>query len=270
MQTVSTPIPLYVAATLPAYNSASVTGVTAYNLQTNPVVALTTGVDGTVSISLVDGNVTYVANTATATVTNSYQVDPGLAINAQTLAFYSGSVPSATNKLGSVLVNWGGVGGVVTPPAGNGFNVATVADSLTGNTIVNVTGTAANVTGVTVKGVAATYIASLSTWRAILTGSVTVSTSDVTLSTAVSPVSVVDLTKSKVTKGLFNDAYVQVYLQSGVTPTSVKLADGTVLALSATTGAYEKDITYSGTVPTSFSIAVATASGTQNITLTAQ
>jgi len=270
MQTVSTPIPLYVAATLPAYNSASVTGVTAYNLQTAPVVALTTGVDGTVSITLVDGNVTYVANTATATVTNSYAVDPGQAINGQSLAFYSGSVPSATNKLGSVLVNWGGVGGTVIPPTTNGFTFATVADGLTGNTIVNVTATATGVTGVTVKGQAATYIASLGVWRAILTGTVTVNTTDITLSTAVTPISVVDMTKTKVSKGFFNDAYVQVFLQSGVTPISVKLADGTVLALSATTGAYEKDITYSGTVPTSFSVVVTTASGTQNLTLTAQ
>ena len=271
MQTVSTPIPLYVAATLPAYNSASVTGVTAYNLQTAPVVALTTGVDGTVSITLADGNVTYVANTATSTATNSYAVDPGQSISSQPLAFYSSSIPTANNKLGSVLVNWGGPGGaIVTPPVNPGFTFATVADGLTGNTIVNVTGTAANVTGVTVKGVAATYISSLTTWRAILTGTVTVSSSDITLSTVVSPVSAVDMTKSKVTKGMFGDAYVQVFMLSGVTPTSVKLADGTVLALNANTGAYEKDITYTGAVPTTFSVAVATASGTQNVTLTAQ
>ncbi|SPF43094.1 hypothetical protein SBF1_2730002 [Candidatus Desulfosporosinus infrequens] len=114
MQTVSTPIPLYQVANAPAYNSASVTGVTAYNLQTAPVVALTTGVDGTVSITLVDGNVTYVANTATATVTNSYAVDPGQGINAKTLAFYSSSTPTASNQLGSVLVNWGGTNVPVT------------------------------------------------------------------------------------------------------------------------------------------------------------
>jgi len=109
MQTVSTPIPLYVAATLPAYDSAAVTGVTAYNLKTAPIVALTTGVDGTVSITLVDGNVTYVANTATPTVTNSYAVDGGTPVANQTLGFYSDN--ALNTKLGGVQVNWTGTGG---------------------------------------------------------------------------------------------------------------------------------------------------------------
>ncbi|SPF46739.1 exported hypothetical protein [Candidatus Desulfosporosinus infrequens] len=106
MMTVPTPIPLYQVANAPAYDSASVTGVTAYHLQTAPVVALTTGVDGTVSITLVDGNVTYVANTATATVTNSYVVAPGTAISNKTITLYSDNPETTT--LGSVLVNWGG------------------------------------------------------------------------------------------------------------------------------------------------------------------
>ena len=95
--------------------------------------------------------------------------------------------------------------GSVTPVQA-GFTFIAVSDSLSGNTVVtvNVTGTAANVTGVTVDGVAATYISSLNGWRAILTGSVTVTASDITLST----VSVVDTTKTKVTKEMFNDALV--------------------------------------------------------------
>ena len=67
------------------------------------------------------------------------------------------------------------------PTVQAGFTFATVADSLTGNTIVNVTTTAANVTGVTVKGVPANYISSLGMWRAILTGSVSVNSSDIVL-----------------------------------------------------------------------------------------
>ena len=65
-----------------------------------------------------------------------------------------------------------------------GFTFVTAVDSLSGNTVVNVTVTAPNMTGVTVKDVAATYTASLGAWRAILTGSVTVSASDITLTTA--------------------------------------------------------------------------------------
>jgi len=186
MQTVNTPVPLFNVANAPAYSSVSSAGLTAYSLNTaNPVVALTTGVDGTVSLTLADGNVTYVANTATSTTTNSYAVDPGAAISNQRLTFYS-SLGGA--QLGSVLVNWGGTSATTgstgtTGTTGTGFSFATVADGLTGNTIVNVTVTAANVTGVTVKGSAATYIASLKTWRAVLTGTVTVNSSDITLST---------------------------------------------------------------------------------------
>jgi hypothetical protein len=104
MQMVNTPIPLFSVAKAPAYDSASVTGLTAYNLQTTPVVALATAVDGTVSVTLVDGNVTYVANTATATATNSYAVDLGKSINSQSLMLYSNL--AGTQKLGSILLNW--------------------------------------------------------------------------------------------------------------------------------------------------------------------
>ena len=115
MQTVNTPVPLFNVAKAPAYASASVSGLTAYNLNTaNPVVALTTGVDGTVSITVADGNVTYVANTATATATNSYAVDPGAAISGGTIGLYSDN--ALTNKLGSVQVNWGGGNNIPVTP----------------------------------------------------------------------------------------------------------------------------------------------------------
>lgn len=103
MQTVNTPVPLFNVADAPAYTSASIAGLTAYNLNTaNPVVALTTGVDGTVSITLTDGNVTYVANAASDTATNSYAVDPGAAFSGK-LTIYS---DLAGTELGSVQVNW--------------------------------------------------------------------------------------------------------------------------------------------------------------------
>jgi hypothetical protein len=106
MQMVNSPVPLFSVANAPAYDSVSITGVTAYHLQTTPVIALTTGVDGTVSITLVDGNVTYVGNTATPATSNSYFVDPGTVISNKTLTLYADN--AETTKLGSVVVNWGG------------------------------------------------------------------------------------------------------------------------------------------------------------------
>jgi uncharacterized protein YjdB len=109
MQTINTPVPLFDVVDAPAYTSASVSGITAYNLNTaNPVVALQTGSDGTVSITLADGNVMYVANNGSTTITNSYTVDPGISISGQTIGLYSNA--ALTAKLGSVLVNWGSSG----------------------------------------------------------------------------------------------------------------------------------------------------------------
>jgi archaellum component FlaG (FlaF/FlaG flagellin family) len=66
-------------------------------------VALTTGVDGTVSLTLVDGNVTYVANTASASATNSYAVDPGATFSGKLMI---SSDLAGTQRLGSIQVNW--------------------------------------------------------------------------------------------------------------------------------------------------------------------
>ena len=107
-QTVDTPVPLFNVANAPAYDNVSVTGLTAYNLKSSPIVALKTGSDGTVSITLADGNVTYVANTASTTTSNGYAVDPGTLISSQALGLYSDA--ALTQKLGSVLVNWGSSG----------------------------------------------------------------------------------------------------------------------------------------------------------------
>ena len=103
MQTVNTPVPLFNLGTLasaPAYPSVSVTGLTASHLNdnTSPVVALTTGADGTVSVTLADGNVTYVANTASTTAINSYKIDPGTAISQQHLSL--SFAPPPTNGMG--------------------------------------------------------------------------------------------------------------------------------------------------------------------------
>jgi len=104
MQTVNTPIPLFIVQNALAYDSVAATGLTANHLQTTPVVALTTGVDGTVSITLADGNVTYVANTASTTVNNSYAQDTGTGIADKSLTFYSD--PAGTQYFGSVQLNW--------------------------------------------------------------------------------------------------------------------------------------------------------------------
>jgi hypothetical protein len=162
MQTVNTPVPLFKVANAPAYSSASIAGLTAYNLNTaNPVVALTTGVDGTVSLTLMDGNVTYVANTASANATNSYAVDPG--------ANFSGKLTlssdlAGTQRLGSVQVNWsgstgstGGNGNTNIPPTVvNPFSVAPKFNifeidgtlDLTKAAAVKATGTEGTVNGV--------------------------------------------------------------------------------------------------------------------------
>jgi len=109
MQTVNTPVPLFnlgAWTSAPAYPSVSVTGLTASHLNdnTSPVIALTTGDDGTVSITLADGNVTYVANTGSTTAINSYKVDPGTAISQQYLSFFSDS--AQTMGWSSTLLNW--------------------------------------------------------------------------------------------------------------------------------------------------------------------
>jgi len=173
MQTVSTPIPLYKAAITPAYDSAAITGVTAYHLQSAPVVALTTGVDGTVSITLVDGNVTYVANTATTSATNSYQVDPGQSIINQTLGFFSDN--TMTLQLGSVQVNWGG--GSTNP------TVPVVGVTLNNPTLALTVGGATGALVATVTPSTATNPAL--TWSSSNTAVATVSTAGVV--TAVAP-----------------------------------------------------------------------------------
>jgi hypothetical protein len=106
MQTVNTPVPLYNLGSLagaPAYSRVSVTGLTASDLNNNtsPIVALNTGDDGTISVTLADGNVTYVATTAS--IGNA--LDPGIPIYQQSLSFFSDS--GQTMKIGSVLLNWG-------------------------------------------------------------------------------------------------------------------------------------------------------------------
>ena len=66
---------------------------------------MTTGDDGTVSVTLADGNVTYVANTGSTTAINSYIIDPGTAISQQQLEIFSDS--AQTKTVGSILLNWG-------------------------------------------------------------------------------------------------------------------------------------------------------------------
>ncbi|SPF52040.1 hypothetical protein SBF1_5550001 [Candidatus Desulfosporosinus infrequens] len=117
MQMVNTPVPLFNLGTLasaPAYSSVSVTGLAASDLNSNtsPVVALTTGVDGTVSVTLADGNVTYVANSGSTTANNSYKIDPGTVISQQRLGISSNS--DQTCEMGSILLNWGSPNAPIT------------------------------------------------------------------------------------------------------------------------------------------------------------
>jgi len=197
MQTVNTPIPLYKVAEVPAYDSASVTGVTAYHLQSAPIVALTTGVDGTVSITLADGNVTYVASTATTSTTNSYAVDSGISAVSKTLAIYSDN--ALTNKLGSVLVNWTG-GATLVPVTGVTLNnstlaltvggatgalVATVAPANATNQAVTWTSSNPAVATVSAMGVVTAVSAGTATVTATTADGAKVATSVVTVTTPV-------------------------------------------------------------------------------------
>ncbi|MDR3586985.1 MAG: cell wall-binding repeat-containing protein [Desulfosporosinus sp.] len=154
-QTVNTPVPLFnigTGASAPAYSSASVTGLTANHLNDNinPVIALTTGADGTVSITLADGNVTYVSNTASATATNSYTVDSGTPINQLHLNFFPNL--AQTRSLGSTLVNWTEV---PTPSISNvnAINIKTTA----GTAPVLPTTVTANMSDDTTSNVAVTW-----------------------------------------------------------------------------------------------------------------
>jgi len=109
IQTVNTPVPLFnlgAWTSAPAYPSVTVPGLTAYHLNrdTAPVVALTSGGDGTVSFTLTEGDVTYVAKTASTTGINSYKVDPGTAISQQYLSL--SLYPTEPIKWNYTLLNW--------------------------------------------------------------------------------------------------------------------------------------------------------------------
>jgi len=203
MQTVNTPIPLYQVSTdqsqVPAYDSASVTGITAYSLQTAPVVALTTGVDGTVSITLVDGNVTYVRNASTNTdgtnsgKTNAYQVNPGTPITSTPLALYSD--PAKTNKLGSVLVNWSGVSSANVLATGVTLSSPlTLAVGTTGTltpTVLPTTATNKAVTWISNNPAVATVSGGVVTAVSVGQATITATTADASKMTATSTVTVV-------------------------------------------------------------------------------
>jgi len=133
-QTVNTPIPLNGFAGI-TYPTASSTGVTAYNLTTaSPVIALQTGMDGTVSITLVDGNVQYINGTCINAV---YTVASGVNISNQTLTF-SSAVNGST--LGSVNVNFNGAALTGVSTALN-MVTAGVTQVLAPATVTGVTGT---------------------------------------------------------------------------------------------------------------------------------
>ena len=106
MQTTNTPVPLFsITSNIPAYDSVAIQGITAHNLKTTPVIALQTGADGTISLTLSDGNVPYVATSTLDTTVNSYVLNTGTPIRAQTLNLYLDS--AETVKSGSMSVNWG-------------------------------------------------------------------------------------------------------------------------------------------------------------------
>jgi len=162
MQTVNTPVPLFNLGTgtsAPVYSTVSVTGLTADHLNDNttPVVALITGDDGTVSFTLADGNVNYVANSGSTTAINSYKIDPGTAIAQQQFGIFS--VPTQTSMVGSILLKWGNspnlaVTGVnlnhdtlsLTAGGDPAVLLATVVPSIAANQVVTWSSSNSNVT----------------------------------------------------------------------------------------------------------------------------
>jgi putative cell wall-binding protein len=108
MQTVRTPVPLFRLGRLnaTAYPKVSVTGLAASHLNDNssPVIALTIGDDGTISITLADGNVNYVANAGSTSAINSYKTDLGTAIKQQPLEIFPDS--DQTRSWKSIPLNW--------------------------------------------------------------------------------------------------------------------------------------------------------------------
>ncbi|CAA7599617.1 Carboxypeptidase, regulatory domain protein [Acididesulfobacillus acetoxydans] len=104
-QTVNAPVPLFTySGTVPAYNNVYVSGsISAYNLNngSTPYAALQTGVSGTVSITLQDGNVQY-WNNGTPSVLS---LDSGNSISSATGSLEFSNTPSFTKTIGSASVN---------------------------------------------------------------------------------------------------------------------------------------------------------------------
>lgn len=105
IQTENAPVPLFrKTSNIPAYDSVAIPGITVNNITQTPVIALQTGADGTISLTLADGNVPYLAVSTDDKKVNSYILDKGRTIKDQTLNLYFDS--AETVKIGSMAVNW--------------------------------------------------------------------------------------------------------------------------------------------------------------------
>ncbi|PWI56756.1 Ig-like domain-containing protein [Sulfoacidibacillus thermotolerans] len=106
-QTENTPVPLFGNALNLGYQSVSATGITAYHLNgTEPVVSLETGANGEVTVTLADGNVTYITapnNSETA----QFEVAPSVQINS-TIDLTTEITQTSTDTVGTLPVTWNG------------------------------------------------------------------------------------------------------------------------------------------------------------------
>jgi uncharacterized protein YjdB len=106
MQITNAPVPVFhITSNTPAYDNVEIPGITVHNLKTAPLIALQTGADGTISLTLADGNVSYPAASTAATTANNYVLSSGVEISAKTLNLYSDAAEKV--KIGSMSVNWG-------------------------------------------------------------------------------------------------------------------------------------------------------------------
>ncbi|KLU59347.1 N-acetylmuramoyl-L-alanine amidase LytC precursor [Peptococcaceae bacterium CEB3] len=104
-QNVNAPVPLFTySGTMPAYNNVYVSGsISAYNLNngSTPYAALQTGVSGTVSITLQDGNVQYWNSDSPSVLS----LDQGTAISSATGTVEFSNTSSFAKVIGSASVN---------------------------------------------------------------------------------------------------------------------------------------------------------------------
>jgi uncharacterized protein YjdB/putative cell wall-binding protein len=246
MQTINTPVPVFhITSNVPAYDDVDVSGISVHNLKTTPVIALQTGADGTICLTLADGNVSYVATSTAATTANNYVLSSGAQISAKTLNFYSDSTEKV--KIGSMPVNWGNSSNPSNPSNSVSYDNSDNPVS----TLFPVTGVSINTPTVALTAGGATYplVATITpknatiaqvAWSTSNAGVATVSSTGV-----VTPVSAGTATITVTTQsGVYTASSIVTVAPEVVVPVTGLTLDKTTLALtSGTTGTLTATLT---------------------------